>query len=322
MSWRWQEKRVSAGWRVHQLEGCAGTRQWRREMGRRSGIVRRALSGLVIVGLGILGLWTAPRWLVPRIAAWSPRCLYSVATGEKLVALTIDDGPDLVETPEILRVLQEHDARATFFLISGKVPGAESVVTAVVDAGHEVGNHLTREEPSIRLSPAAFGTAVRQADTALSRFARPRWLRPGAGWYTGTMLDTIEQAKYRCALGSVYPFDGRVTWPPLAAAYIVANARPGAVLVLHEGRGRGRRAVSILRRVLPELRARGYRVVTLSALAASARPSRHRPVPPATAHNTPTRSATEGASPCPRACRSSSEPRSHSPGRQPSRTPP
>jgi len=53
------------------------------------------------------------------------------------------------------------------------------------------------------------------------------------------------------------------------AAYIMANARPGAVVVLHEGGARGARTIAVLGRVLPALRARGYRVVTLSELEAS-----------------------------------------------------
>jgi len=64
----------------------------------------------------------------------------------------------------------------------------------------------------------------------------------------------------------VYPYDPHVPSVRFAAAYILANARPGAVIVLHEGGARGARAVETLRRVLPALRARGYRVVTLSEL--------------------------------------------------------
>jgi peptidoglycan-N-acetylglucosamine deacetylase len=224
-----------------------------------------------LIGTAVLlgaALWTAPRWLVPRIAAWSPDCLYMVETRKRVVALTIDDGPDAVHARGILEVLADHGARATFFLISGNVPGAESVVAELTAHGHEIGNHLTREEPSIRLSPAAFGDAVREAGSVLGRFGRVRWLRPGSAWYNRTMLDAIEREGYRCALGSVYPYDGRVPSVRLAAAYILSNTRPGAVIVLHEGGARGARTVAVLRQVLPALRARGYRVVTLSELAA------------------------------------------------------
>lgn len=211
-------------------------------------------------------LWTAPRWLVPRLAARSPGCLYAVRTRERAVALTLDDGPDPASTPEILAVLRAHGARATFFLISGRVPGGEALVSAIVAERHELGNHLTRDEPSIRLAPAAFEAAVREAGAALGRFAPVRWLRPGSGWYDAAMLATIERAGYRCALGSVYPLDPHVPSSRFAAAYVLSNVRPGAVIVLHDVGARGRRTAETLRRVLPVLGARGYRVVTLSEL--------------------------------------------------------
>ena len=229
------------------------------------------LAVALVLALMAVALWTAPRWLVPLIAARSPRCLYAVATREKIVALTIDDGPEVAHSRDILRVLRDHDARATFFLISGNVPGAETVVEDLVAQGHELGNHLTREEPSIRLTTPAFVESMREAGGVLSRFGPVRWLRPGSGWYNDTMLDAIEHEGYRCALGSVYPYDGRGMPARIAAAYILANTRPGAIIILHEGKGRGARTVTVLSRVLPALRARGYRVGTLSELHARAR---------------------------------------------------
>jgi len=205
---------------------------------------------------------------VPRIAARSARCLFAVPTTERVVALTLDDGPDALHSPEILRVLRENDARATFFLISSRVPGNEAIVARMAAEGHELGNHLTHDEPSARMAPEAFAAAVAEADTVLERFAPVRWLRPASGWYNDAMLETIEREGLRCALGSIYPYDAHQPWARLSAAYILANARPGAVIVLHDGGHRGRRTVDALRRVLPELRVRGYRVVTLSELAA------------------------------------------------------
>jgi len=223
-----------------------------------------------IAALTALGaaLWTAPRWLVPRIAARSPRCLYEVPTPEPVVALTIDDGPDPAHTRDILDVLRAHGARATFFLISSKVPGNEALVAAIVAEGHELGNHLTRDEPSVRLPPDAFAAAIREAGSVLGRFGPVRWLRPASGWYDDTMLDTIEREGYRCALGSVYPYDAHQSSVRLSAAYVSSNVRPGAVIVLHDGPDRGRRTAEVLLRALPVLRTRGYHVVTLTELAA------------------------------------------------------
>ena len=236
-------------------------------MKRRRGHLRLwsvgAASGTAVVTA--LALWTGPRWLIRPIAARAPGCLYTVPTRERVVALTIDDGP-ATPTPEILHVLREHDAHATFFLISSHVKGRESVVSDIVAGGHELGNHMTRDEPSIRLAPATFDSAAREAGTVIQRFAPVQWLRPGSGWYTPRMIETIEHLGYHCALGSIYPFDAQVPSPAFASSYILANVRPGAVIVLHDGRARGRRAAATLERVLPLLREQRYRVVSLSEL--------------------------------------------------------
>ena len=225
------------------------------------------LPGIVaVIAILFAALWTAPRWLVPRLAARSPRCLYVADTSERIVALTLDDGPDATHTPTILDVLREHEAHATFFLISSRIRGLEGLVARVVREGHELGNHLVHDVPSIRLPADAFAADVRAAGAVLGRFGTVRWLRPASAWYDAAMLDTIEREGYRCALGSVYPYDVYHASARLSAAYVLANACPGSVIVLHDGRNRGRRTVAVLRRVLPALRARGYRVVTLSEL--------------------------------------------------------
>jgi peptidoglycan/xylan/chitin deacetylase (PgdA/CDA1 family) len=230
----------------------------------------RLLTGCTCcLGVLSLSLWTAPRWLVPLIARRSHGCLYSVATRERAVALTFDDGPDPVHTPEILGLLHTHGARATFFLISGRVRGNERLVEALVADRNEIGNHLTRDKPSYRLTNEEFSSAIREADAVLTSFGTVRWLRPASGWYTPAMVAAIERQGHRCALGSVYPYDAQLSSAALSAAYIMSNVRPGSVIILHEGGDRGGRTVDVLRRVLPALEERGYRVVSLSELAGS-----------------------------------------------------
>lgn len=228
------------------------------------------LLALLLLIVGAITLWMAPRWLVPHVAKRFPGCLYTVETSAPAVALTIDDGPDPATTPELLRELDEHGAHATFFLISSHVPGADSAVVAMVAEGHEIGNHLTRDEPSIALTPHAFDSALAEAGETLRQFGPVRWARPGGGRYNRDMVATMERQGYRCALGSVYAYDAAIPSSRFSAAFLLAHARPGAIIVLHDGGGRGRRAVDALHRALPVFQQRGLRVVTLSELAALA----------------------------------------------------
>jgi peptidoglycan-N-acetylglucosamine deacetylase len=207
-----------------------------------------------------------PAWLVQVASSAHPGCTFAVQTEEKAVALTLDDGPDPNTTAALLDLLAEHDARATFFLISSRVPGNEDLVARIVEEGHEIGNHFTRDEPSIALPPNEFERDLLQADSVLGDFGPVRWARPGAGWYSERMVSTIEENGYRCALGSVYPFDAQIASSAHSARTLLRGSRPGAVIILHDADDRGLRSIAALERVLPELRDRGYRVVTLSEL--------------------------------------------------------
>ena len=223
--------------------------------------------GASLLGLGLV---IQPRWAVTELAERSPEVVYYVETREPLVALTIDDGPDPETTPEVLEVLARHGARATFFLIGERIEGREPLVARIVREGHELGNHLSRDRPSVELAAAEFEAALLSTERALAPFGSVRWLRPGGGWYDDEILSIAAKHGYRCALGSVYPYDAQIPWPGFATFHISRKARPGSVIVLHDAGARGLRTAETLRRVLPELGRRGFRVVTLSELVDSA----------------------------------------------------
>ena len=239
-------------------------------------LVRTAFAAAIAAAAGGALLWLQPDWLLDWLARRYPGCLYRVPQRRPLIALTIDDGPDST-TPLILDELRRHSAHATFFLISSQVAGHEATVQRMVREGHELGNHGTRDRPAIRLPYEEFVRDVSEAKRTLARFGSVRWARPGSGWYSQDMIEAFTRTGHRCALGSVYPFDGSIPSTWVARRHILGNARAGSVIVLHDGAGRGRRTLAVLQDVLPELRARGYRVVTLSEL--SRFPRRQRKVP-------------------------------------------
>jgi peptidoglycan/xylan/chitin deacetylase (PgdA/CDA1 family) len=213
-----------------------------------------------------------PLLLIDRVAAAFPGCLYRVRTRAPLVALTLDDGPDARTTPRIADELLRHGARATFFVIGERVRGAEHVLRRLVAEGHELGNHLMRDRAAILLGPDELARDVDQSAALLAPYAPIRWARPGSGWYSRQTIASLERKGYACALGSVYPWDATIPSSAFAAGHILRNVRPGAIIVLHDGGARGWRTARTLRTVLPELRRRGYRVVTLSELAPPSTP--------------------------------------------------
>jgi peptidoglycan/xylan/chitin deacetylase (PgdA/CDA1 family) len=223
--------------------------------------------GVATVGALLLLLIAGPPIaLMDWVAARHPGCLYHVPVAERAVALTIDDGPDAATTPLILARLRQHGAKATFFLISNRVGHRAPLVAQIVGEGHEIGNHFTQDRPGIRLSTDAFTRDLEQAHAVLAAFDTVRWARPGSGWYSQAMAIAMARKGYRCALGSVYPYDPTIPSVAYASWFIRRNVRPGAVVILHDGGSRGIRTARTLQNVLPWLNRHGYRVVSLSEL--------------------------------------------------------
>ena len=208
------------------------------------------------------------RWLSRRF----PDVLFQQANAGPLVALSFDDSPHATSTPRILDVLAAHDAHATFFTIGEHVAGNEAVVRRLIAEGHELGNHMMSDAPSARLPAAEFERQLLQTHEVLAPFGPVRWFRPGHGWFNHRMLDQIHRHGYRCAMASAYAFEFLPVSAPYAAQHILLNVRPGGVIILHDGAPDLERTVTVLERILPALHRRGYRIVTVSELAAAGQP--------------------------------------------------
>jgi peptidoglycan/xylan/chitin deacetylase (PgdA/CDA1 family) len=244
----------------------------------RSGRTRRIVARTAVLGFALLALLLAALWYVASHRdAWLlaalpgdfPEVVYFFPTDRPLVALTIDDAPDPRTTPAILDLLAEHQAAATFFIISDRVAGNEALIERMAAEGHEIGNHMTADEMSVRLSPEEFARKLRGAHDALSPYAAVRWFRPASGWFNGRMIEQMRQLDYRLAMGSVFPFDTHLDWPGFSSWLVRTRSGPGSVIVLHDGGERGANTHAALAEILPALRAQGLAAVTLSELLAA-----------------------------------------------------
>lgn len=224
------------------------------------------ITSLSIGIISVLILLLQPRWLFTLVTVFAPGVVFFKETNEPLIALTIDDGPDPLTTPNILALLQAYRARATFFIISDRGSQNELLLAEMVNGGNELGNHLTKDTPSIRLPSEEFELELLKAHRILSKFTTPKWLRPASGWYNSVMLNIASKYGYRVALGSIFPFDTHIHSPWFASRQILFNARPGSIIILHDCGSRGQRTARTLEIILPALYEKGYTFVTLSEL--------------------------------------------------------
>ncbi|KAJ3336387.1 hypothetical protein HDU93_002912, partial [Gonapodya sp. JEL0774] len=112
--------------------------------------------------------------------------------------------------------------------------------------------------PSIKLTADRFREELIRVDNILFAPAQVthRWFRPGSGWFNKEMLEVARELSYTCVLGSIFPHDPQLRSARLNAFQVLARARDGAIIIMHDGRPW---TVETLAIVLPELKKRGFR---------------------------------------------------------------
>ncbi len=128
-----------------------------------------------------------------------------VDTKARVFALTFDDGPHPDVTPALLDVLARHRAKATFFLIGERVFGNEPIVARIAADGHELANHLMRDEPSVLLPDQEFHRQLDRVNSLLTPYADVRWFRPGSGWTLARCQSPLGSATCRRSRGNPMP---------------------------------------------------------------------------------------------------------------------
>lgn len=237
----------------------------------------RRLFVTAVIYCGFNAVMLAQPWPVPQIVeALNPAVLFSVDTDQKVVALTIDDGPHPAVTPGVLDLLHQYHAHATFFVNGRRAARYPDLTRRIVAEGHELGNHMMGHWPGPFTTPARFEREYLRADSILARFSPDvHWLRPATGWFVPSMITRARRHGYRLCLGRIFPQDWKLHSVWWISQYVLWKLQPGGIIILHDGAPDRYRTVRVLRIILPEMERRGYRVVTVSELAAL----RRKPVP-------------------------------------------
>ena len=243
--------------------------------------------GLASVQASVLVLCIDPRWallpfalfvVVTAVAPFLFRWSYFLpvisrgATDRKRVALTFDGGPDPATHGELLRLLRRHRLAGTFFVVGQRVLAHPELIQAALAEGHTFGNHTQTHDRCLPFrGTARIRSEVAGCQAALATCGlRPRLFRPVAGITWWRLFRPLVEEGLECVTYTVRARDAgdrRITG---VAERVLSRIRPGAIVLLHDGRPGASLRVSEwlaeVEHVILGLIARGYAIVPLEEL--------------------------------------------------------
>ncbi|MBB1246032.1 polysaccharide deacetylase family protein, partial [Streptomyces durbertensis] len=182
------------------------------------------------------------------------------------IALTFDDGPHPVHTPAVLRVLRRYQAPATFFIIGENAAWNPDLIKAINADGHLIANH-SWSHPQLNLIPTwrvrrELGRTCDLIERALG--APPRFARAPYGAWHGPSLRVCAELGMEPMGWSIDTLDWKEPGSRTIRSRVLDGARPGAVVLAHDGGGDRSQTVDALAHYLPRLIDRGYTPVPLT----------------------------------------------------------
>ncbi|HKE23953.1 MAG TPA: polysaccharide deacetylase family protein [Bryobacteraceae bacterium] len=222
------------------------------------------------VALALFIFWAEPLFALGALERLSPQLLYRVRTDHKVVALSFDDGPVPVFTPQVLDILESHNAKATFFLIGERAARNPELVARIKSAGHEVGNHYSRNGLMVFDSDREFLRNLQRTEAAAGlsdrSASRTKLFRPPGGWARPRQVELARRHGYITVLGAAYPHDP-IRPPVRYIRWLVQkNLAPGTIIILHDGISSATRTIQALPGILAEGSRRGFSFVSIGEL--------------------------------------------------------
>ena len=181
-----------------------------------------------------------------------------------MVALTYDDGPTPT-TLRILNVLEEYDARATFFVVGNRVGMYTDTLSMILDAGSEIGGHSWAHAPLTTLGVQNVITDTERVINAIYEATgyRTNIMRPPYGDYNSSILSALESLGVTAVNWSIDPQDWLHMNANTTYSRIMNTIHDGAIVLMHDIVSSSATATEWL---VPELIENGYQLVTVTEL--------------------------------------------------------
>jgi peptidoglycan/xylan/chitin deacetylase (PgdA/CDA1 family) len=228
--------------------------------------IARTLFEIVLIGL-LIAFLVHP--LSPGLF-WRDSVVTRFPTKEKVVALTYDDGPQAVYTPELLDILDKYQVKATFFMIGREMEKRPEIVKDAFRRGHVIANHTYTHPRNIEADTDA--QVIRElelCEQVIEKLTgkRAHLFRPPRGLIDGAVFDIAAEEGYRTILWTVCADHHDAPTPDLMARRVLKHIRPGGIVLAHDGALSSRwKDVQATPLIIEGLRRQGYRFVTVPEL--------------------------------------------------------
>ena len=201
---------------------------------------------------------------------------YNVNTnGDKVIALTFDDGPWDTSTAAILDTLKEYDAKATFFTVGQKISGHEDLLQRAANEGHEIGTHTWDHAEG---SGQGVSLILMSSDERKQEVEKGLQAIKDATGQDASLMFRSPGGNFDASVASDLSnlIDAEIGWnidtgdwqkPGVdTIAQRIESASPGEIILMHDGGGDRSETVAALKQALPKLKEEGYRFMTVSEL--------------------------------------------------------
>jgi peptidoglycan/xylan/chitin deacetylase (PgdA/CDA1 family) len=190
--------------------------------------------------------------------------MYYVDDGPKTIALTIDDGPSPIYTPEVLSVLNQYRVTAAFSMVGRNVHTYPEVAREVADAGHMVVNHTWDHSNLPSMTAVAVRDEIARATDAIHTATgkQPDMFRAPYGDWSRAVYRCCAQDQLRPLDWSVDPRDWAQPGVGSIVNTVLKTTQTGSIILEHDGGGNRSETVAALKIWLPKLLDAGYRFTT------------------------------------------------------------
>ncbi|WP_240904132.1 polysaccharide deacetylase family protein [Bacillus sp. N1-1] len=194
---------------------------------------------------------------------------YKVETNQKVVALTFDDGPT-ENVDDILTLLNDHNIKATFFLIGNEIEKNQEEAKAIVNEGHQIGNHTYSHQRMIFKSPWFIKEEIEKTDELIRHggYKGEIDFRPPNGKKIVGLPYYLSTHNKETITWNVEP-DTAYTDVANKIEFVKGNVTPDSIILIHamyDKTGEELKAIEGIIQSIQSLSNKGYKFVTVNEL--------------------------------------------------------